>query len=118
MLDLFHSVLLHVSDIEASLSYYKDKLGFAKVFDYSKNGGVAGLKIGKTYVILYPDGESQPGYLPSPGERGRGVILQFEVDNVDSYHDMLKEMGVEISQQPQDMTFGLMMMYVFDPDGY
>ncbi len=113
-----HSVLLYVQDVQASLAYYRDKLGFQVEFAADAEGGVAGFRLGETNLILHSDKEVQPGYLASSGKRGRGVILDFEVVDVDRYHETLMEKGVAISKAPEDKSFGLRMMYVYDPDGY
>ena len=46
------------------------------------------------------------------------MILDFEVEDVDRYHKALVDRGVIISRAPEDQSFGLRMMYVYDPDGY
>ncbi|MCL6643076.1 MAG: VOC family protein [Candidatus Bipolaricaulota bacterium] len=118
MLKCIHSVLLYVRDVQASLAYYRDKLGFQVGFQSDEEGGVVGLRLGEFSLILHSDQGVQPEYLLPSGERGRGVILHFEVENVDLYHDTLKEKGVAISKRPEDQSFGLRTMYVYDPDGY
>lgn len=112
MLRGIHSVLLYVQDVEASLAYYRDALGFQVEFVADAEGGVAGLRLGEVSLILHSDRETHPGYLPPPGKRGRGVILDFEVEDVDRYHEVLVGRGVAISKAPADQPFGLRTMYV------
>jgi len=87
-------------------------------FQTDEEGGVVGLRLGEFSLILHSDQEVQPEYLPPSGQRGRGVIRHFEVENADLYHDTLKEKGVAISKGPEAQSFGLRTMYVYDPDGY
>ncbi|MBI3976477.1 MAG: VOC family protein [Armatimonadetes bacterium] len=114
------SVVLYVKDVGASLHYYRDLLGFSVIFvaPDEDEGGVAGLKVGTARLILHSDQETRPGYLPASGVRGRGVILHFEVDDVDRYHADLVGRGVEISLAPTDESWGARAMYLYDPDGY
>lgn len=118
MLKRIHTILLYVRDVKASVSYYRDKLGFKLEFMAEAEGSVAGLRLGDVGLILHSDRDTQPGYLPEAGKRGRGVVLHFEVENVDRYHEELKKKGVEISLAPVDQSFGLRVMFVYDPDGY
>ncbi|MHA2611300.1 MAG: VOC family protein [bacterium JZ-2024 1] len=117
MLKSVHTILLYVRDVQSSINYYRDKRGFNLEF-MSADGGVAGLRLGDVGLILHSDRNVQPGYLPEVGKRGRGVVLHFEVEDVDRYHEELKKKGVEISLAPVDQSFGLRTMYVYDPDGY
>ena len=113
------SVVLYVKDLETSLRYYRDLLGFAVNFVApSEEGGVAGLRMGDIALILHSDRDSRPGYLPPPGSRGRGVLLHLEAEDVDRYHGELVNRGVKISLAPTDQSWGARAMYVYDPDGY
>lgn len=48
---------------------------------------------------------------------GKGVILSFEVDDVDAEHDRLKAAGLEIYQDLQDKPWGERSFVVHDPNG-
>ena len=113
-----HSVLLYVSDLDASVEFYSGKLGFEELFNLDQEGGIACLSAGGSMILLHGDKGMQQGYLPDPGQRGRGVIIQFEAENVDKYYSELLQRGVEISREPQDEIYGLRVMYLYDPDGY
>lgn len=112
------SVVLYVKDVDASLRYYRDLLGFSVIFVSPEEGGVAGLQVGTARLILHTDRETRLGYLPASGVRGRGVILHIEVDDVDRYHADLVGRGVEISLAPTDESWGARALYLYDPDGY
>lgn len=55
MLKCIHSVLLYVWDVQTSLAYYRDKLGFQVEFQSDHEGGVVGLRLGKFSLILHSD---------------------------------------------------------------
>ncbi|MGH7753438.1 MAG: VOC family protein [Gemmatimonadales bacterium] len=112
------SILLYVRDVDDSLRYYRDRLGFTPSFFAPEEGGVAGLQVGNIRMILHTDQDLRPDYLQPSGERGRGVILHFEVEDVDRYHADLVGRGVEISLAPTEESWGARAMYLYDPDGY
>lgn len=118
MLKALHSVLLNVDDFRRSLDFYQNKLGFEVAFVSEQEGGVAGLRLGDVNVLLHSDKVVGPPYLRRDERRGAGLILYFEVDNVDGYHEVLKRTGVEITVPPKDQEYGLRTMYLSDPDGY
>jgi uncharacterized glyoxalase superfamily protein PhnB len=118
MIKGFSTLLLYVSDLGKSLNYYRDLLGIPVQFETAEDGGVAVLRAGASTLVLHSDANMREGYLPKPGERGRGVLVHFDVDDVDALYEQLLSRGVEISQEPSDQTFGMRTMYVFDPDGY
>lgn len=51
--------------------------------------------------------------------RGRtgGVIINFEVDDVDAQHDRLQAAGVDIALPPRDEDFGQRHFIISGPDG-
>lgn len=48
---------------------------------------------------------------------GKGLILSFEVDDVDAEHDRLKAAGLEIYQNLQDKPWGERSFVINDPNG-
>lgn len=76
------------------------------------------------YVELIAPGTARAGIsftLPQRevGEffNGKGVILSFEVEDVDAEHDRLKASGVEIYQNLQDKPWGERSFVINDPNG-
>ena len=65
-------------------------------------------------AVLDADHETIP-------ERGRGVtrgmILNFEVDDVDTVHERLRDSGLAIVKPLQDEVFGQRHFIVADPNG-
>ena len=110
-----HTVVLYVKDLEASAKFYSEILGMTRQFG---GGGVEGFKAGDTTILLHVDEGVDDGYLPPSGERGRGVLLDLEMDDVNAFHEYLKTKGVEPKFAPRDQPFGLRQMLVTDPDGY
>ena len=107
---------LFVDDVERSLSFYADVLGF------EANGGGVGdhrrLRRGLVRVAVnrrasLPDGHP----LAAPGPPGLGVELVLEVDDLAAVHDHVRHrwpIAAELADQP----WGQRDFRVLDPDGY
>jgi catechol 2,3-dioxygenase-like lactoylglutathione lyase family enzyme len=117
---------LDVSDLQTSLAFYVDTLGFRICFERPEEG----------FAFLERDGaclmlESATG----PGRRfrtapldhpyGRGVNFQIEVDDVDALYERVVHSGLtplivleERWYRQDDRESGNRQFVVADPDGY
>ncbi len=96
-----------VSDLEASLRYYTEVLGFGWRFRF---GDYAGVEHGEVQIHL-----SGP---QSTNKRavGQGGIYIF-CDDVDAYHAEISAKGATIQAPPKDYEYGMRDFCVEDPDG-
>ena len=103
-------VLLYPADFDRSVRFYTDTLGLRVYREYGTGGRVTG-------VVLFLGG----GFLElASGRRPpeqRGILLWLQVPDVDAEHARLRAGGVEITEAPADMPWGLREMEVPDPDG-
>src|SRR4029450_3244624 len=93
--------MLHVADVERSLAFYRDHLGFSVVSPEGGAGGLAG------------------GPIRRPGDPGAGwpVMFYFYPDDVESLHLALGSRGVEVGELC--VTFYRMKEFsCLDPDGH
>ncbi len=107
---------IHVTDQQAALNWYTQKLGFTVKTDVPMGPGmrwlelwVAGAKQGDnepTYVVLFADPKKIGGWQP--------VI--FCADDVQKTYDELTACGVEFTQPPKQEPWGWSSMFK-DPDG-
>lgn len=107
-----YSVLLYVRDLDASLAFYRDRLGLRPL---GPPGDVAMLQAGACQVVLHPRDAGDwpaPGVTLDPG----GMALTFEVDDPDAWAERLSREGVEIVRGPLDQVWGR-VVFVRDPDG-
>jgi len=115
--------LLYVKDVEQSIIFYKDKLGFEfnGWWDNDKMGYVpdwppakkpdfAEFRAGDLIVHLHVDMEGESSKTGSS-------ILHLEVADVDQYHKDVVSRGLS-AEAPQDMPWGWRQFYVTDPDGH
>jgi catechol 2,3-dioxygenase-like lactoylglutathione lyase family enzyme len=111
--------LLQVFDMQTSLKFYCDVLGF-QIVDKTDHDWWAMIRLGDATLMLntaYEAGERPPSAHP---ERVRGhgdVSLYFEFLDLDGLHAHLRSQGYEVNP-PVKTSYGLMQMSVRDPDGY
>jgi catechol 2,3-dioxygenase-like lactoylglutathione lyase family enzyme len=101
-------VLLRPSDPRRSRAFYRDVLGLAVYREFGSPedpGTVFFLGNG----LLEVSGRS--------GEPPRGLALWVQVRDVAAEHDRLAAAGVPIARPPRREPWGLVEMWIEDPDG-
>ena len=114
--------ILSVQDIEASLIFYVDKLGFAPGFvmtDEEGNPNFAGVQLGGVNIMMGPT----TGYVAAADlpKRGTGVQLHVELPTtmkIDDLYAGVQAAGVDITQTLVDREWGERIFTINDPDGY
>ncbi len=116
---------LIVSDIEQSLGFYRDVLGFRVEYERSEEKFVF-LSIGSAQIMLLQDNDSQhsrTGDLDAP--RGQGINLSIRVGSIDVITISLESAGhslrIPIREQwhrQDNLLHGEKQLWVMDPDGY
>ena len=107
------SPLLLVADLERSLAFYSERLGFA--IDFRYEDFYAGMVKGSCTIHLKCG-------KPDPGERERrkkneDLDLVFSVSAIEELYDAMKGGPVPIVQPLREMPYGK-EFYISDPDGY
>jgi len=96
----------HVSDLNASMKYYTEVLGFSERFRF---GDYAGVQYEDIQIHL-----SGPK-ATNKKEIGQGSIYIF-CDDVDAYHAEVKSKGAKIQAAPKDYDYGMRDFVIEDPD--
>jgi predicted enzyme related to lactoylglutathione lyase len=114
------ATMICVADIERSLSFYRDLLGFEirESMEHITLVERDGILI---YLFLEsPPTEDKPGvWMKPPAEPGMGsVILCFRVDDCLAVHEDLVNGGVEFLAPPMAPPWGGWRCFTLDPDGY
>ncbi len=114
---------LTVSNMERSIRFYEDALGFVVTFAMPGPDGApvhAGLENGTASLMLgVPMTESAP--LADRSSPGQGVNLYVGVaasDDIDALFERAKRAGATVVQEPTDEFWGDRDWSVADPDGY
>jgi uncharacterized glyoxalase superfamily protein PhnB len=97
--------VFHVNDIDASVQYYTEALGFAQSFRY---GTYVGLKMGKSEIHICP---------PGNGSRTGGGNAYIICDEVDEYFRQTRAAGAKPVSEPEDRMYGMRDFVVRDQDG-
>ena len=104
-------LFLEVNNLEESLAFYTDCLGFESVRrDLDSDPPMATLRAGKLRITLAQ-------HLETMLRRGRGVHLVMGVQDVDAYYETLKGRGVYLAP-PADEGWGGRFITLEDPDKY
>ena len=103
---------ISTNKLEQSRDFYRDTLGFTLVFEND------------SYIEMLAQGSTTMGVsFVSPelsgGEKftGEGIILSFEVADVDAEFARLKASGVRILEELRDKAWGERSFVINDPNG-
>lgn len=105
--------VLGVKDVEASVAFYRDKLGFGVGGQWGPENGPIGFAImdlGTITVALQRDTDATP--------RAGGWIAYFYIDGVDAFHERMVTHGVDIVEAPVETFYGIREMTIRDLDGH
>ncbi len=102
-------ILLRPVDLERSRRFYRDVLGLAiyREFGPPEDPGVV--------FFLGPGFLEVSGQAPAPS--GGSVTIWLQVRDVRAEHGRLAAAGVRIVREPRTMPWGLIEMWIADPDG-
>jgi len=110
-----------VRDLEASVVFYRDKLGFQVA---RREPDFAVVALGRAIVLLAAAGAVVEHQMPRASEwlagaaRGIGVNVLILVDDVHAVYDRARSAGATIAKEIGDRTYGLRDFIVADPDDY
>jgi catechol 2,3-dioxygenase-like lactoylglutathione lyase family enzyme len=110
---IFANCLL-VNDFEKSMIFYRDVLGL-KV--NSQDGKFADFKMEGTSLAIFEKSAATAMFSRENMRAGGGVILAFQVIDVDKTCNDLKSKGVGIFEGPKTTEWGQTVAYFKDPDG-
>lgn len=96
----------HVSNLDISLKYYTEILGFSERFRFGDYGGV---EYGEIQIHL-----SGPAATNKKAV-GQGSIYIF-CDDVDAYHAEVQAKGAKIQAPPKNYDYGMRDFVIEDPD--
>jgi len=109
-----HHILLEVSNMQTSIGFYRDILGFRPESLGRNFSTLKGVNV-DIYLSTSPWGWKGPR---AKDERlGLGMYPHFEVPNVEELVARFKKAGYRIVQEPRKYGWGT-EAFVTDPDGY
>ncbi len=108
--------LLAVDDLEASMAFYRDMLGFRLVGQADADGTVFWCRLERDGASIMLQAAELEDDGPASG-RGRGVSLYFVCDDVDALHQELSSRGLRLDE-PHIAYYAMKQLFVPDPNGY
>jgi len=107
--------LLTVQDIQRSIAFYRDQLGFNLKGQAENEGEVFWCSMERDGVtIMLQQEEDEDG--PAEG-RGRGVSFYFLCEDADAIYAELLSRGLKLAP-PAVAYYGMKQVVVPEPDGY
>ncbi len=110
VIELNH-VALHVSDLDVSVSFYRDVLGLSQLVRPAFSFGGAWFALGNQQLHLIEDAQSA-------GKDRRVLHVAFLVEDAGEWAAMLRERGVTNLRGPSPRPDGARQVFLYDPDGY
>jgi lactoylglutathione lyase len=111
------SASLTVKDLQKSLAWYRDVVGFAVDQEHEREGKLraVALKAGAVRILIGQD-DGAKGW---DRVKGQGFSLQITTtQNVDEIAKRIKELGGKLESEPADMPWGARVFRLQDPDGF
>ena len=111
----FNHAMIYAKDVERSMRFYLDMLGFKLIEDFRYEGIPVYARLrapgGDSTIALHQAG-------PGVSIASDGVRLYFEIRDVDGFCRKLQQKGFYIPQGPRMMPWGWRHVYLNDPDGH
>jgi lactoylglutathione lyase len=108
---------LTVKDLQKSLEWYRDVVGFTVEQMYEREGKLraVALKAGAVKFLINQD----DGARGLDRVKGEGFSLMFITgQSVDDVANRIKSRGGKLETEPADMPWGVRAFRLVDPDGY
>ncbi len=108
---------LTATDLQRSIAFYRDVLGFMVGEEWREKGALAGveLKAGAVTFMLNQDDFAKGRDRP----KGVGFRLWCHTaQDIDRFAAQIKERGGVLDQEPKDMPWGDRIFMISDPDGF
>lgn len=102
-------ILLHPSDLAVSKRFYGETLGLAVAREFGDPENLSCVYFLGTGLLELSGAGG--------GAVGPDVALWLQVRDVEAEHRRLREAGVEITRPPKQEPWGLIEMWIADPDG-
>jgi uncharacterized glyoxalase superfamily protein PhnB len=107
--------LLAVTDLQRSVEFYRDRLGFGLTGQAENEGKMFWCRTARDgSVIMLQEAEEEDG--PAKGF-GRGISFYFVCDDADAMYAELTSRGLQLDP-PSVAYYGMKQVVVPEPDGY
>jgi uncharacterized glyoxalase superfamily protein PhnB len=111
------SASLTVNDLQSSLAWYRDVVGFAVDRTHEREGKLraVSLRAGEVRILIGQD----DGLKGGDRVKGEGFSLMITTSqSVDEIAKRIREAGGTLDSEPADMPWGARVFRLRDPDGF
>ena len=111
------SASLTVSDLQKSIAWYRDIIGFTVDREFVREGRLLGARLvaGGVRILLNQD----DGAKGLDRTKGEGISLMITLGSgVDALAARIKEQGGSLESEPTDTPWGARAFRLKDPDGF
>ncbi|MBI3241261.1 MAG: VOC family protein [Chloroflexi bacterium] len=116
MFNRLTATCLLVHDLDKSIAFYRDTLGLE--VEFANGNFFVKFKLDGTPLMLFEKEAAAKMLFPKEHiTQGGGVLLAFQVDDLQKTCAELKSKGVEIFEGPKATAWGQTVAYFKDPDG-
>lgn len=108
---------LTVGDVEKSLTWYCDVVGFTVDRRHERNGKLVGvsIKAGDVRILLNQDDGARGKDRP----KGEGFSMMIiTAQSIDEVAQRIRDRGGVLATEPADMPWGARVFRIQDPDGF
>jgi uncharacterized glyoxalase superfamily protein PhnB len=111
--------LLMVYDMQRSVEFYCDLLGFEVVAKHDPDGKLYWvlLRMGKAELMLNAEFEDEHRPSQPPPRSSRGMVLYIACADADDVYQHLLSKGFE-AKPPKTAYYGMKQLEIRDPDGF
>jgi uncharacterized glyoxalase superfamily protein PhnB len=105
------------TDLQRSIAFYRDVLGFMAGEEWREKGVLVGVELhagAVTFMLSQDD-------FAKGRDRLKGVGARFyctTAQDIDRFASQIRERGGVLDQEPKDMPWGKRVFMISDPDGF
>lgn len=109
MLNRIAHITLFVGDLDETLAFYTNRLGFAKVVDKKLAPGIRWVAVAPSdaneTVIVFEKASNEKEQ-EMIGKQLTNMLITIETDDFDRTYQAMKEKGVEFVEEPTEAPWG------------
>src|SRR5437867_3085891 len=108
---------LTVNDLQRSIAWYRDVLGFTVHERWEDGGKLMGVQLlaGSASIVLNQDDFAKG----RDRQKGQGLRLWLStVQDIDALASQIKAHGGVLDREPRDLPWGARVFSISDPDGF
>jgi catechol 2,3-dioxygenase-like lactoylglutathione lyase family enzyme len=109
--------LLRVTDVQRSLAFYRDQLGFKLVDEASRKDKLFWCRHERGGACVMIQQSEPPEDAPLAPPDARGVAFYFVCEDADAMYEELTSRGMKLTG-PTVAYYGMKQLLVPEPDGY